>query len=94
MIPISSHLQEFFKKEGTVVEPQPVIVPPAWNKADYHHTLSKVWSRSASELEEAEYIFVIGYSLPPTDAFFKLLYALGTVGSTPIRKIVVFKSRQ
>jgi len=38
----------------------------------------------------AEYIFIIGYSLPETDAFFRLLYGLGTVGETPLRKIVVY----
>jgi hypothetical protein len=33
-------------------------------------------------LSEAEHIFVIGYSLPTTDEFFKYFYALGSVGSS------------
>ena len=32
----------------------------------------------------------IGYSLPETDAFFRLLYALGTVGKNPLRKFVLY----
>ena len=65
-------------------------MPPTWNKAEYHQILSKVWGRAAKELGEAEYIFIIGYSLTETDVFFRLLYALGTVGNTPLRKIEVF----
>jgi hypothetical protein len=32
-------------------------------------------------------VFVIGYSLPETDSFFRHLYALGSVGKAPLRKI-------
>jgi len=90
-IPIGSQLQEYYSKHSEIeVLPEPVIVPPTWNKADYHHLLSTIWGMAASELEEAEYIFIIGYSLPETDAFFRLLYGLGSVGNTPLKKIVVF----
>lgn len=90
-IPIGSQLQEYYSKNTEIkVEPEPVIVPPTWNKADYHHLLSTIWSTAAKELEGAEYIFIIGYSLPETDAFFRLLYGLGTVGETPLKKIVVY----
>lgn len=30
------------------------------------------------------------YSLPETDSFFRHLYALGSVGSSPLRRIAVF----
>jgi NAD-dependent SIR2 family protein deacetylase len=68
----------------------PVIVPPTWGKTSQHQNLSKVWRRAARELSEAENIFVIGYSMPPSDAFFKYLYALGTVGKTRIRRFWVW----
>ena len=48
-----------------------------------------MWTAAAKELSDAEYIFIIGYSLPQTDAFFRHLYALGCVGRSPLRKIVV-----
>lgn len=90
-IPIGSQLQEYYTKHTDVkVKPEPVIVPPAWNKADYHQLLSTIWSTTAKELEKAEYIFIIGYSLPETDAFFRLLYGLGTVGDTVLKKIIVY----
>ena len=52
--------------------------------------LSTIWGATARELEDAEYIFIIGYSLPETDAFFRLLYGLGTVGDKPLKKIIVY----
>lgn len=90
-IPIGTQLKEYFSQYTTTeVKAEPVIVPPAWNKAEYHQILSRVWGRAAKELGEAEYIFIIGYSLTETDAFFRLLYALGTVGDKPLKRIDVF----
>lgn len=86
---VGSQLSEFqccnhsFKRE-------PVLVPPTWNKADYHRTLSRVWSRAAKELGEAVNIFVIGYSLPESDSFFRYLYALGSVSDYPLQRFWVF----
>jgi len=90
-VPIGSQLVEYFDKhESTKVDPEPVIVPPSWNKADYHVALSNVWAAAAKHLSEATHIYVIGYSLPETDSFFRHLYALGSVGTTPLQKIAVF----
>ena len=68
----------------------PVIVPPTWNKTEYHQGLSKVWSRAASELSDAENIFISGYSLTESDLFFRYLFALGSVGQTRIKRFWVF----
>jgi predicted amidohydrolase len=51
-------------------------------KGKFHNGLSLVWRTAASHLAKAENVFVIGYSLPETDEFFKYLYALGTVGDS------------
>ena len=75
--------------EGKPLKGPPVIVPPTWNKNSYHGQLSNVWSRAASEFAEAENIFVIGYSLPETDSFFRYLYALGSESPVRLRNIVV-----
>jgi hypothetical protein len=72
------------------VDDVPVIVPPTWNKTEYHRMLSRVWGRAARELQDAEDIYVMGYSLPASDAFFRYLYALGTVGEKPLRRFWVF----
>ncbi len=90
-IPIGSQLQHYYSNFTTVkVNAEPVIVPPSWNKADNHQLLSKIWGTAARELENAEYIFIIGYSLPETDAFFRLLYGLGTVGDKPLKKVIIY----
>jgi hypothetical protein len=68
----------------------PVIVPPTWNKTDYHGMLTNVWSTAAYELNHARNIYVFGYSLPETDSFFRYLFSLGTVGDSRIRRFWVF----
>jgi hypothetical protein len=71
------------------VPPGPAIVPPSWNKTQYHAQFERVWKRAAKELSDAEEIFVIGYSYPESDPFFHSLMALGTEGESLIRKFVV-----
>lgn len=87
---ISNHCFNYFSNQSIDIDKDPIIVPPTWNKSDYHKMLTRVWSKAAFHLSEAEYIFIIGYSLPETDAFFRLLYALGSEGVAMFRKIVVF----
>jgi hypothetical protein len=69
---------------------EPLIAPPTWSKSEYYNVLSPVWSCAANELSDAENIFVIGYSLPESDSFFRYLYALGTVGTTLLKRFWVF----
>ena len=71
-----------------------MIVPPTWSKGEYHSQLTKVWSRAAAELSDAENIFVSGYSLTETDSFFRYLFALGSVGSARIKRFWVFDTDQ
>ena len=76
--------------EGGTAEREPVIVPPTWNKTEHHQALQPVWRRAAQHLSEAENIFVIGYSLPETDPFFRYLYSLGTISDTRLKRLWVF----
>jgi hypothetical protein len=75
---------------GFPLAAEPVIVPPTWNKGTYHTQLNQVWKKAARQLSGAEYIFIIGYSYPPTDEFFRYLYALGSIGEGWLEKIIVF----
>jgi hypothetical protein len=52
--------------------------------------LRQYGSEQQEELSNAENIFVIGYSLPETDAFFRHLYALGSLGDRLIKRFWVF----
>lgn len=88
-MPIGSqltHLQHCSKP----VLAEPVLVPPTWNKTEYHRAIGEVWVRAARELRQADSIIVSGFSLLPSDAFFDYLYALGTAGSAPLRRFWVF----
>jgi hypothetical protein len=92
-LPISQNLAALAKSKGIETaggEVLPVIVPPSWNKADSHKSVAQVWKRAAIELSEAEYIYVVGYSLPETDSFFRQLFALGTVGDNLLRGFDVY----
>ena len=80
---------KFKEHDGKPLSGPPVIVPPTWNKNSYHGQLSNVWSKAAYEIAEAENIFIIGYSLPETDSFFRYLYALGSESKKRLRNFVV-----
>jgi hypothetical protein len=72
------------------VDLEPVLVPPTWSKGEYHREIGNVWRRAAAELKQARHIFVLGYSLPPTDQFFRLLFALGTEGEAVLRRMSIY----
>jgi len=73
-----------------IIDPTPFIVPPTWNKSAQQQDLFKVWSQAAIELSDAENIFISGYSLTETDAFFRYLFALGSIGKKRIKRVWVF----
>ena len=75
---------------GKEVVPEPVLVPPTWNKSGYQGSLVNVWRQAAKELSEAENIVVSGYSLTETDCFFRFLFAVGAVGTTMVKRFWVF----
>jgi hypothetical protein len=66
------------------------IVPPTWSKGEHHKGLRPVWQHAAQHLSKAERIVVVGYSLPPTDEFFRYLFALGTMSDTTLKSFLVF----
>lgn len=72
------------------VEPTPIIVPPTWNKTEHHELIEQVWTQAARALSDAENIFISGYSLPESDLFFRYLFALGSVGTSRIKRFWVF----
>jgi NAD-dependent SIR2 family protein deacetylase len=66
------------------------IVPPTWNKTQHYQEIAQVWQAAAQRLSEAENIVIMGYSLPATDEFFRYLFALGTVGTARLQRVIVF----
>lgn len=88
-LPIASFLK-YLNREEERYTAEPVIVPPSWNKADSHRLISPVWQRAAKELHDTENLFIIGFSLPPTDTFFQFLFSLGTEGGTLFKRFRVY----
>ncbi|MFH1311829.1 MAG: hypothetical protein ABIJ00_01245 [Candidatus Eisenbacteria bacterium] len=87
---VSSSLRGLVHKRcGKELDGQPFIVPPTLNKAQHHARISPVWKRAAEELADAEYVYVIGYSMPEADNFFRYLLAVGLFSSTRLRKFKV-----
>ncbi len=91
IIPITSQLKRLkcptCKK---LLGEDPFIVPPTWNKTTYHEQIEPVWKKAATELKDSEQIFVVGYSLPITDMFFRYLFALGVDMRTILRGFYVY----
>ena len=85
----SSRVGDLKHCENGHCDPDPVLVPPTANKVGFHKLLEPVWRRAAQRLREADNIFVLGYSWPNSDQFFRELYALGTVGTHVLRKFWV-----
>jgi hypothetical protein len=87
---MSAHFHHFQHCSQSRFEDAPYVVPPTWNKSQYHAELETVWKSAAAELASAANIVVCGYSLPESDQFFRYLYALGTVGDLRLKNIWVF----
>lgn len=70
-------------------EVEPVIVPPTWAKGGESEVLRPVWAEALRALREAGRIFVIGYSMPSTDQFFRYMLALALAANEGLDKVVV-----
>lgn len=64
-----------------------VIVPPTWNKGIEAGFILPVWKQALKDLIEAGRIFIIGYSLPDSDQFFKYLLGLALSKNTALTEI-------
>lgn len=71
------------------LEDVPYIVPPTWNKTQYQQQIAGVWQEALHQLGEARNIFIIGYSLPETDQFFRHLFALSLAGGPLINTLTI-----
>ena len=68
---------------------EPLIVPPSWNKSEYREQINRIWETAIKEMNQARKIFIIGYSVPPTDMYFEYLISLGLKDNDIVEKIVV-----
>lgn len=81
---------EFKHCDEKITSLSPVIVPPTWNKTSYHNQLTNVWKHAADMFSDTKNIFISGYSLTPSDSFFRYLYALSSVSNVLIKRFWVY----
>lgn len=70
-------------------EIEPLIVPPTWAKGGQSELLRPVWASALRALKEAGRIFVIGYSMPSTDEFFRYMLALALATNEQLDRVIV-----
>ena len=70
--------------------PEPFIIPPTWSKGKSYDWLTAVWRSASAALSTAENVFVIGYSLSPSDQFFRSFYALSAMSDAIVSRFWVF----
>ena len=75
---------------GATLHPEPIIVPPTWNKGWYQEQLKDVWRNASNALATAENVFVIGYSLPHSDQFFRAFWSLSSISDFVIERFWLF----
>jgi NAD-dependent SIR2 family protein deacetylase len=66
-----------------------LIVPPTWNKGTEEEFIHNVWKAALKELMEAGRIFIIGYSFPETDQFFKYMLGLALAYNNDLSEIYI-----
>jgi len=73
---------------------EPVIVPPTWAKGGQSEVLRPVWAKALEALREAGRIFIIGYSMPSTDQFFRYMLALALAANEKLDRVVVVNTSE
>jgi hypothetical protein len=68
---------------------QPLLIPPSWDKSEYHSIMTPVWAKAVAELKAATRICIIGYSMPPSDLFFKYLLTMALSENHGLYKLLV-----
>ena len=75
--------------EAEEVPALPFIVPPIDAKTTHHRHIGGVWKCAASLLASASNIVIAGYSIPPSDTFFRHFFALATIGDDDISTLML-----
>jgi hypothetical protein len=71
-----------------------LIVPPTWNKGTEEPFIKSVWTQALKELMSAGRIFIIGYSFPETDQFFKFMLGLALAHNNDLVEVYIVNNRE
>lgn len=67
----------------------PLIVPPTWDKGAGRSHLASVWRAAWEELRTAQRLFIVGYSAPPSDRYFRYFLASALANNYELHEVVV-----
>lgn len=86
----SVHALEYVGYEGLWRNNEtPLLIPPTWNKVLTDERLRDSWNLALRALKNADRIFIIGFSFPPTDYHFRFLLAAGLMGNYKLKGIEI-----
>lgn len=83
------HAAKYSQTKNVKVRQIPLIVPPTDNKASHRQVMQPIWEYAKKRLQRAANIVVIGFSLPPTDEYFRTFFSVATIGNTTLRKFLI-----
>jgi hypothetical protein len=69
--------------------PEPVLVPPTWQKSSTGSIITHVWKNAIAAMGKATHLFLVGYSMPRTDSFFDQILALSLRRNQNLKRVVV-----
>lgn len=68
---------------------RPVILPPTVLKPHSSPAVNQQWNLAVNAIAEADHIWFIGYSFPPTDSYMKYVLAAGLAQNARVRQIAI-----
>lgn len=80
-------LLEYAKLHGSIDSGN--IILPTWNKGVQNDEITSIWKLAYNVLSEANYIRIIGYSLPVHDSYVEYLLKSAAINSKKLKKIDV-----
>lgn len=76
-------------KEIGCLQRTPLIIPPSESKAALREPLGGMWREASRFLSYADYVAIIGYSLPNTDEFFRQFFNVSMMSDRLVRRVFV-----
>lgn len=74
--------------------PLPLLIPPTDDKAQYRSQLEAEWRAASELLRSADVVCIAGYSMPPTDEFFRQFFTISMAGEHRLRKLFIINPNQ
>jgi len=68
---------------------RPLLIPPSWDKGVREKQIQEVWRQALDMLRTAKRIYIIGYSFPETDQYFRYLLYVGLKENEYLEKIMI-----